>query len=117
MVSFKSPSAFKTSPRCQSDYWGCHGYLFYFNYAHQLVKDKSSLNGAKTPQTFDTDRDTEEMMDLVWPGTDASWLQMTSFGLRRILKYIKDHYGNVRIIITENSCTQVGERSWLYRIP
>ena len=74
-----------------------------------MVKDKSSLNGAKTPQTFDTDRDTKEMMDLAWPGTDASWLRMTSFGLRRILEYIKDHYGNPRIIITENGCTQAGE--------
>ena len=88
---------------------GTHDFFGLNFYRCQLVKDKSSLNGGKTPQTFDTDRDTEEVMDLMWPGTDASWLRMTSFGIRRILKYIKDHYGNPRIIITENGCTQAGE--------
>ena len=88
---------------------GSHDFFGLNFYRCQLVKHKSSLNGAKTPQTFDTDRDTEEMMDSSWPGTDASWLRMTSFGIRRILKYIKDHYGNPRIIITENGCTQAGE--------
>ena len=88
---------------------GSHDFFGLNFYRCQLVKHKSSLNGAKTPQTFDTDRDTEEMMDTSWPGTDASWLKMTSFGIRRILKYIKDHYGNPKVIITENGCTQAGE--------
>lgn len=78
-------------------------------YRCQLVRHKSFLNGSETPQSFNADRDSVELMDPSWPGTDASWLKMTSFGMRRILKYIKEHYRNPRIIITENGCTQAGE--------
>ena len=88
---------------------GTHDFFGLNFYRAQLVKDKSSLNGIKTPQTYDTDRDTEEVLDISWPGTDASWLRMTPFAIRRILKYIKEHYGNPKIIITENGCTQAGE--------
>lgn len=78
-------------------------------YRCQLVTHKSFLNGKKTPQTFDTDRDTEESMDPSWAATDATWLKMTSFGMRRILRYIKERYRNPKVFITENGCVQAGE--------
>ena len=88
---------------------GSHDFFGLNFYRCQLVKHKSSLNGMKTPQSFDADRETEEFLHSSWPRTDATWLRMTPFGMRRILKFIKENYGNPRIIITENGCTQAGE--------
>lgn len=88
---------------------GTHDFFGLNFYRSQLVKDNCTLNGSQTPQSFDTDKDTVELMDPSWPGTDASWLKMTSFGMRRILKWIKENYGDPAIIITENGCNQAGE--------
>ena len=88
---------------------GTHDFFGLNFYRSQLVKNKCFLNSLQTLQTYDTDKDTVELMDHSWPGTDASWLRMTPFGMRRILKWIKEQYGDPSIIITENGCNQSGE--------
>ena len=32
----------------------------------------------------------------------SSWLKVVPWGLRKLLKYIKDNYGDPKIIVTEN---------------
>ena len=48
------------------------------------------------------------MPDRTWLDTGSDWLKMTPFGLRKILKFIKDEYGNPPIYITENGVSERG---------
>ena len=35
----------------------------------------------------------------------SSWLYIVPWGLRRLLKWIKDSYGNPPVYVTENGCS------------
>lgn len=37
-----------------------------------------------------------------WPASASSWLRYTPWGFRKILNWIKNEYGNPRVMITEN---------------
>ena len=37
--------------------------------------------------------------------TGSSWLHMVPWGIRYILNWIKNHYGDVPILVTENGCS------------
>ncbi|MED6290554.1 hypothetical protein CHARACLAT_014223, partial [Characodon lateralis] len=59
-------------------------------------------------QHFEADRGVVVISDRTWLETGSSWLRMTPFGLRRLLKFIKDEYRNPPIIITENGVSENG---------
>ncbi|KAG5872459.1 hypothetical protein JTB14_024040 [Gonioctena quinquepunctata] len=44
-----------------------------------------------------------------WGKTSSDWLFVTPWGIRKALKWIKDHYQNPEIIITENGYSDTGE--------
>ncbi|KAM8748410.1 lactase/phlorizin hydrolase-like [Acanthopagrus schlegelii] len=59
-------------------------------------------------QDYDSDRAAAAMADRTWPETGSVWLRITPFGIRKLLKYIKDEYGNPPIYITENGVSENG---------
>uniref|UniRef100_A0A3B5MIG7 Lactase n=1 Tax=Xiphophorus couchianus TaxID=32473 RepID=A0A3B5MIG7_9TELE len=61
-----------------------------------------------TTQHFEADRGVVVISDRTWLETGSVWLRMTPFGLRRLLKFIKDEYRNPPIIITENGVSENG---------
>uniref|UniRef100_A0A3B5Q9K7 beta-glucosidase n=1 Tax=Xiphophorus maculatus TaxID=8083 RepID=A0A3B5Q9K7_XIPMA len=60
------------------------------------------------PVDFGTTQHFEADSDRTWLETGSVWLRMTPFGLRRLLKFIKDEYRNPPIIITENGVSENG---------
>lgn len=59
--------------------------------------------------------------DRVWLDTGSVWLKVAPFGLRKLLNFIKEQYGNPPIIITENGVSEKGtvdlndvQRSYFY---
>ncbi|XP_060595948.1 lactase/phlorizin hydrolase-like [Ruditapes philippinarum] len=48
------------------------------------------------------DQDKRDISDPTWIGSGSSWLKVVPFGLRKILNWIKTHYNNVDVYVTEN---------------
>ncbi|XP_069110088.1 lactase/phlorizin hydrolase-like [Argopecten irradians] len=55
-----------------------------------------------TPRDYYGDMDVKLSKDPSWLGSGSSWLTVTPFGIRRMLNWIKSHYGDVPVYITEN---------------
>ncbi|XP_006629933.1 cytosolic beta-glucosidase [Lepisosteus oculatus] len=56
--------------------------------------------------SFETDLEAEGKKDPSWPISGVSWLAVVPWGLRKLLKYIKDTYNNPPVYITENGFCQ-----------
>ncbi|XP_063417586.1 lactase-like protein [Mytilus trossulus] len=48
------------------------------------------------------DTDIIAVKDLAWIGSGSSWLKLTPWGIRKALNWMRNHYGNVPIYVTEN---------------
>lgn len=46
--------------------------------------------------------------DRTWLETGSDWLKVNPLGFRRILKFIKDEYGNPPVFVTENGVSERG---------
>lgn len=46
--------------------------------------------------------------DRSWINSGSFWLKITPFGFRKILKFIKDEYGNPPVYVTENGISERG---------
>ncbi|XP_017269822.1 cytosolic beta-glucosidase [Kryptolebias marmoratus] len=55
-----------------------------------------------------SDQDAEELIDPSWPICGVSWLAVVPYGLRKLLKYIKDTFNDPTVYITENGFSQMG---------
>ncbi|KAL3857520.1 hypothetical protein ACJMK2_012180 [Sinanodonta woodiana] len=72
-------------------------------------------SGLCSSQTYDPsqvgyneDTDVLTIQDTYWKSSGSSWLKVTPWGIRRILDWIQNSYGNITIFITENG---VSDRS------
>ncbi|XP_015240208.1 PREDICTED: lactase-phlorizin hydrolase-like [Cyprinodon variegatus] len=61
-----------------------------------------------TTQHYEADRGVVVISDRTWIESGSSWLKMTPFGLRRLLRFIKEEYRNPPIVITENGVSENG---------
>ncbi|XP_047456730.1 lactase-phlorizin hydrolase-like [Mugil cephalus] len=59
-------------------------------------------------QHYDADRGAGTIADRTWLDSGSAWLKISPFGFRKILKFIKEEYGNPPIIITENGVSERG---------
>ncbi|KAL0184861.1 hypothetical protein M9458_020557, partial [Cirrhinus mrigala] len=46
--------------------------------------------------------------DRTWLETGSDWLKIVPLGFRRLLKFIKDNYGNPPVYVTENGVSERG---------
>ncbi|XP_023192574.1 lactase-phlorizin hydrolase isoform X2 [Xiphophorus maculatus] len=83
---------------------GTHDYFGFNHYTTVLAfpVDYGNL------QHYDADRGAGTYVDRTWLDSGSGWLKVTPFGLRRILNFIKEEYGNPTIIITENGVSERG---------
>ncbi|VDI50812.1 lactase-phlorizin hydrolase, partial [Mytilus galloprovincialis] len=68
-------------------------------YTSQIVTLKSKYS-YKADYNTDADISTEQYSS--WIGSGSPWLKVTPWGLRKALNWIRNHYGNTPIYITEN---------------
>ncbi|KAK3085076.1 hypothetical protein FSP39_023890 [Pinctada imbricata] len=55
-----------------------------------------------TDISYDADKDNGGEQDPKWKGSGSGWLKVTPFGLRKTLNWIKHHYNNMDVYVTEN---------------
>ncbi|CAJ1078805.1 lactase-phlorizin hydrolase-like [Xyrichtys novacula] len=81
------------------DYFGFNHYTTILSYPVDLGQQ----------QDYEGDRGTGTTHDRTWIGSGSFWLKITPFGFRKILKFIKDEYGNPPVYVTENGISERGE--------
>ncbi|XP_053560070.1 cytosolic beta-glucosidase [Bombina bombina] len=70
--------------------------------------------------SYKADMSAEGIKDPEWPESGVEWLAVVPWGLRKLLKYVKDSFGNPVIYITENGFAQnysaplEDKQRWLY---
>ncbi|KAK6484922.1 lactase-phlorizin hydrolase-like [Huso huso] len=83
------------------------GTFDYFGFNHYTTILAFNLDYKKI-QSYDADRGVGTITDRSWLSSGSMWLKVTPFGFRKILKFIKDEYGDVPIYITENGISERG---------
>ncbi|KAI2660870.1 Lactase-phlorizin hydrolase [Labeo rohita] len=80
------------------DYFGLNHYTtvlaFYVDFGDQ--------------EHYDADRGAVVISDRTWLETGSDWLKICPQGFRRLLKFIKDNYGNPPVYVTENGVSERG---------
>uniref|UniRef100_A0A4W6G9L7 Lactase n=1 Tax=Lates calcarifer TaxID=8187 RepID=A0A4W6G9L7_LATCA len=76
---------------------GTHDY-FGFNHYTTVLSFPVDLGNQGTGTTHDR----------TWIESGSFWLKITPFGFRKILKFIKDEYGNPPVYVTENGISERG---------
>lgn len=70
------------------------------HYTTQLIKHR--VRDLSEGANYELDQDTEEFRDPSWPTSGSDWLRVVPWGMRKLLKWIKDNYGDPEVFITEN---------------
>ncbi|XP_068186259.1 lactase/phlorizin hydrolase-like [Antennarius striatus] len=83
---------------------GTHDY-FGFNHYTTVLSYPVDLG---MQQDYEGDRATGVTHDRSWIESGSFWLRITPFGFRKILKFIKDEYGNPPVYVTENGISERG---------
>ncbi|XP_033626548.1 lactase-like protein [Asterias rubens] len=85
---------------------GTFDFLGLNHYTTSYVSHKATAHPRVA--SFMLDCDIELTKDDAWPKAASSWLSIVPWGMRRLLGWIKEHYGDVPIYITENGMSQSG---------
>ncbi|NWI84755.1 LPH hydrolase, partial [Pitta sordida] len=81
------------------DYFGLNYYTTALTY---------DLSFPKSVQSYDSDRGVAAVADRSWLDSGSTWLKVTPFGFRKILRWIKEEYNNPPIYVTENGVSERG---------
>ncbi|CAM2100551.1 unnamed protein product [Caretta caretta] len=74
--------------------------VFCFNtYTSKIIKRKTTR---LKPFSYEDDQERLEEVDSSWPTSAITGMRAVAWGLRRLLNWIKEEYGNPPIYITEN---------------
>merc|ERR1711970_626565 len=77
-----------------------------------MIEDASAENAS-----IEYDDDVIQYQDPDWYESGSTWLKVTPWGLRRCVNWVKDHYGDIPIYITENGVSDnLGNTDDLHRI-
>ncbi|XP_046330265.2 lactase-phlorizin hydrolase-like [Haliotis rufescens] len=84
---------------------GAYDFMGVNHYTTDLVANNPSPSS--TPDYME-DQETEVRKDMCWPKTVAEWLSINPWGIRNVLKFIKNYYGDFPIFITESGSADTG---------
>ncbi|KAJ8973206.1 hypothetical protein NQ317_018955 [Molorchus minor] len=84
---------------------GTYDYVGLNSYTTELVGDASEEEFGQPSYTKDVRIETST--DPSWNTTAYSWA-IVPWGLRKLLKWVKDTYNNPKILVTENGCSDNG---------
>ncbi|CAH1801974.1 unnamed protein product [Owenia fusiformis] len=76
---------------------GTHDFFGLNHYTTQLIEPRDWEF-----ESWEQDQEAKEIRDPSWPDSGSDWLKVVPWGLRKLLSFVKDNYGNQEIIITEN---------------
>ncbi|XP_063922298.1 myrosinase 1-like [Zophobas morio] len=87
---------------------GSYDFLGLNSYTTYLIKDDRSKDNW---DSFSESKDLGAKLyqDPEWPGSLSDWLKVVPWGLRGVLKWVKDKYNNPPVFITENGFSDSGE--------
>ncbi|NXS88978.1 LPH hydrolase, partial [Erpornis zantholeuca] len=80
----------------------------YFGLNHYTTVLTYNLNYPKGVMSYDSDRGVATVIDRSWLRSGSTWLKVTPFGFRKILRWIKEEYNNPPIYVTENGVSERG---------
>ncbi|OXA40455.1 myrosinase 1 [Folsomia candida] len=78
------------------------------HYTTQMVSAKPT----RGPPSWYTDQDLSTYQDDAWPKSASSWLRVVPSGFRHILNWIKNTYGNIEVLVTENGFSDTADADW-----
>uniref|UniRef100_A0A3P8S8X5 Lactase n=1 Tax=Amphiprion percula TaxID=161767 RepID=A0A3P8S8X5_AMPPE len=79
---------------------------------HYTTKIASHVTGQLSPYSYEQDRDLSETEESDSPTTDIKNQRAVAWGLRRLLNWIKEEYGNPQIYIAENGVATKSSTMW-----
>ncbi|KAI3356501.1 hypothetical protein L3Q82_017711 [Scortum barcoo] len=79
---------------------------------HYTTKIARHVTAVLKPQSYDYDRDLSEAEENDSPTTAISKQRAVAWGLRRLLNWIKEEYGDPEIYITENGVATESKTTW-----
>jgi len=83
---------------------GTYDFLGINHYSTALVRN---FDRGNSWPSWEFDRDVDETFDPQWPTSGSDWLRVVPWGLRKLLNWVRDHYGNPEVIITENGVSDI----------
>nr|8IN1_A Chain A, Beta-Glucosidase [Aplysia kurodai]8IN1_B Chain B, Beta-Glucosidase [Aplysia kurodai]BAX08664.1 beta-Glucosidase [Aplysia kurodai] len=78
---------------------GAYDFLALNHYTTNPVNNQPRPN---SQPNYEQDQNIDTRYDPCWPDTDASWLKVNPWGIRKLLRWARDHYHNPEIIISES---------------
>lgn len=78
------------------------------NYYTSVYVKAANENVWPTPSLW-TDLFVHTYVDETWPQATSTWLYSIPEGLYGLMTWIRDHYGDIEILITENGWSDTGE--------
>uniref|UniRef100_H2TGP9 Lactase-like a n=1 Tax=Takifugu rubripes TaxID=31033 RepID=H2TGP9_TAKRU len=92
------------SPQEKSYIKGTCDFLGLGHFTTRYITQKNYPSGLG--DSYFADRDLAELVDPQWPDPGSEWLYSVPWGFRRLLNFVKTHYGNPMIYVTENGVSE-----------
>ncbi|XP_052799795.1 lactase/phlorizin hydrolase-like [Mya arenaria] len=83
---------------------GSYDFFGLNHYTSQYVRH----NRDNRENHYEGDQDLYTKVDDCWPGSRSDWLKVNPWGLRGLLRWVQDQYGNPPLYVTENGISDDG---------